>query len=167
MAVTQFGHLAYICEDLEASVKFYRDVLGLKQKFVIYYGDWLEHMRKGAAERGETLPAEQDAALEAKKDKVWIAYMEVGEGAFIELFDKGSATTHLVPDNRYFNYSHLSLATDDIFALEKTLRENGAVIDSPPAMGLEHTYQMWSHDPDGNRIEFMQYTPKSWQIVGR
>ena len=43
----------------------------------------------------------------------------------------------------------------------------GAPIDTPPKMGLEHTYQMWSHDPDGNKIEFMQYTPESWQLVGR
>ena len=32
---------------------------------------------------------------------------------------------------------------------------------------MDNTWQMWSHDPDGNKIEFMQYTEKSFQLVGR
>ena len=47
------------------------------------------------------------------------------------------------------------------------IRATGAPIDSEPAMGMEHTWQMWSHDPDGNKIEFMQYTDKSYQVVGK
>ena len=165
--ITQFGHLAFTCQDLEASVKFYRDVLGLKQKFTIYYGDWLDHMKKTAAAEGRELPAEMLESLEAKRGTAWIAYFEIGEGAFVELFDKGGATELFVPDGRYFNYQHMSLVTDDIFALEKQLIERGATIDSAPALGLETTWQMWSHDPDGNKIEFMQYTPTSWQLIGR
>ncbi|MBQ6215097.1 MAG: hypothetical protein IJJ67_06740 [Oscillospiraceae bacterium] len=35
------------------------------------------------------------------------------------------------------------------------------------AMGIENTWQMWMHDPDGNPFEVMEYTPQSYQITGR
>ncbi len=167
MSISQFGHLAYTCQDLDASVKFYRDVLGLRQKFVIYYGDWLDHMKRTAEAEGRALDPAFEANLEAKRDTAWIAYFEIGEDAFVELFDRGGAAEPCIPDGRHFNFQHMSLVTDDIHALEQSLREKGAPIDSAPALGLEHTWQMWSHDPDGNKIEFMEYTPESWQVAGR
>ena len=31
---------------------------------------------------------------------------------------------------------------------------------------LDHSWQMWTADPDGNKIEFMEYTSESWQLRG-
>ena len=42
----------------------------------------------------------------------------------------------------------------------------GINIDIEPKIGNSHTWQMWIHDPDGNRIEMMQYTDESFQITG-
>ena len=39
-------------------------------------------------------------------------------------------------------------------------------IDTPITKGPSETYQMWLHDPDGNKFEIMQFTDKSIQVVG-
>lgn len=167
MNITQFGHAAFTCKDLQESIHFYRDILGLTFKFTITYGDWVDDMKKESQESGKPLDEEFVKELESKRDTVWIAYFEIGEGAFVELFDAGSATEYAVPDGKHFNFNHMALMVEDIFATEKMLREAGVEIDTPAKLGMDQTYQMWSHDPDGNKIEFMQYTEKSWQLVGR
>ena len=167
MNITKFGHLAFYCKDLARSVRFYRDQLGLRQKFSITYGDMLDNMLENSKKTGKPVPAGDVEALSKKRDKDWIVYMEIGDGAFIELFDTDAQTANTISAEVPSCYAHVSLAVEDIFAAEAALRAAGAPIDTPPCMGLENTWQMWSHDPDGNTIEFMQYTPASWQLVGK
>ena len=85
----------------------------------------------------------------------------------MELFDRGSATIPCEPTGEHLNYSHVALLVEDIHAAHAELVEKGVPIDTPPKLGLEGTWQMWSHDPDGNKIEFMQYTETSWQLTGK
>lgn len=167
MNIKQIGHLAFICQDIERSIAFYRDMLGFKHKFTIYYGDLLDQQLAEAASAGVEPDAKMAAELTPIRDRMWIAYFEVGEGVFVELFDAGHATLPSIPDQKHFNYDHVALVVEDIFTAHEQLKQKGVPIDSAPTLGLEHTYQMWSHDPDGNRLEFMQYTDKSWQLVGR
>jgi len=162
MNVKEIGHLAFTCADLEASIEFYRDKLGFKNKFCISYADFLEHQKK----QPDADPAHL-AYLESVKDKIWIAYFEMGGGQFVELFDRGNADIPCVPTGKHLNYSHVALLVDDIHAAHAELIEKGVPIDTPPKLGLEGTWQMWSHDPDGNKIEFMQYTAASWQLTGK
>ena len=149
MKVKELGHLAFKCKDLERSEAFYRDVLGFKRKFSLKYSD------------------RADCAPPPEKDREWIVYMQISDRLFIELFDPENAKEYSLPDWDKFNYQHLALIVEDIFEAEKELKEKGAPIDSSPELGIDNTWQMWSHDPDGNKIEFMQYTDKSYQIVGR
>ena len=58
---------------------------------------------------------------------------------------------------------HLCLLTDDIDAIVEHLRENGAPIDRKPIVGLDHNWQAWTRDPDGNEIELMQLSEESPQ----
>lgn len=167
MNIIQLGHLAYTCKDLSVSIHFYRDQLGLKHKFTITYGDMLDHALAESKRSGTEVSEEMVQRLTPIRDREWIAYFEVGEGAFFELFDAGHATEYAVPDDNHFNFSHVAIVVNDIYEAEKALTAAGVPIDTPPRLGLEHTYQMWSHDPDENKIEFMQYTPESWQLVGR
>lgn len=160
MNIKEIGHLAFTCADLDASVAFYRDKLGFTTKFTISYGELLDSM-------GPSPDPETAARLGAIRDRIWISYMDVGNGQFVELFDKGSATIPCVPTGAHLNYNHLALLVDDIHAAHAELVEKGVPIDTPPKLGLEGTWQMWSHDPDGNKIEFMQYTAASWQLTGK
>ena len=44
--------------------------------------------------------------------------------------------------------------------------EAGIEIDIEPNKGQSETWQMWIHDPDGNKCEIMQYTDLSLQHQG-
>ena len=61
---------------------------------------------------------------------------------------------------------YLALMVDDIFEARKELIEAGIEIDIEPNKGQSETWQMWIHDPDGNKFEIMQYTDLSLQHQG-
>ena len=167
MRIKQFGHVAFRCKDLNESLAFYREKLGFKEKFYLTYSDYIEAMKRSAASAG--VPVNQQAIdrIFPKRDKIWIVYVELGNGSFIELFDKDEATKANPPKNENFNYRHLALEVEDIHALKAELESRGVMIDSGPTLGVEGTWQMWTHDPDGNQIEWMQYTERSMQLIGR
>ncbi len=147
MKVKELGHIAFTCRDVKESEKFYTEVLGFSRSFALTYGD----------SGDKRFPPERE----------WIVYMKVSDRLFLELFDAGAASKSGVPDWNTFNYQHLALIVDDIFEAERELKSRGAPVDTAPELGIDNTWQMWSHDPDGNKIEFMQYTDKSYQLVGR
>lgn len=149
MKIKELGHLAFKCQDLKKSEEFYSKVLGFERKFCLYYGN------------------RTDSDYSSSADKEWIVYMKVSDGLFLELFDAEGATELSVPQWDKFNYQHLALIVDDIHEACSELKKHGVPIDSEPELGIDNTWQMWSHDPDGNKIEFMQYTDKSYQLVGR
>lgn len=108
-----------------------------------------------------------EAMLSPIRDKIRISYFDIGNRQFFELFDASSATIPCVPGRDSLNYDHVSLVVDDIHAAHEELLSKGIPVDTPLQMGMEGTWQMWSHDPDGNKIEFMQYTDNAWQLIGR
>jgi len=42
----------------------------------------------------------------------------------------------------------------------------GVVPDTEISKGPSETYQFWVSDPDGNKFEVIQFTDKSYQVVG-
>ena len=65
---------------------------------------------------------------------------------------------------KQIGYLHLSLEVENIQAVREELMQKGITPDSEIKMQADHTYQLWVTDPDGNRIEFMEYTSESLQI---
>ncbi|MGR3273723.1 VOC family protein [Acaryochloris marina NIES-2412] len=120
--------------DLDRSIAFYRDRLGM-------------------SELGrETFP-------DAKFTAVFMGYGNRKTDAVIEL-------TYNWGNHSYEHgtrYGNLSLAVDDIYALETYLKENGVEILRPAGeipmvsteTGEKHTLAFIA-DPDGYRIELMQ-----------
>lgn len=92
-----------------------------------------------------------------------LAYLHVGGDRFIEIFPGGPE-----PDaQRKASFMHLCLLTDNLYGMVETLRAANIPIDREPKMGLDHNWQAWTHDPDGNAIELMQIMPESpqWKIA--
>ena len=156
MKVIEFGHLAFNVSDMERAEHFYCDVLGLEKAFPIRIP---ENM-------AELMP---ESPLVELAGKTFIQYIKLGNGSFLELFCPTSATDMESGGPNYDNlgYAHMSLVVDNLAVWEKHLKENGVTVDSEIQMGPDHTYTMWIKDPDGNRIELMQYTPESLQVVHR
>ena len=87
-------------------------------------------------------------------------YLEVTRGRYIEVFQADS----LEASDRH-PIRHLCLQVDDMDALRRNLVSGGAEVTGK-TLGADHSWQMWTTDPNGVRIEFHQYTPESCQLTG-
>lgn len=133
--ITGIAHLAIRISILDAALSFYQDGLGFEEAFRL-----------------------------DRDGEVWIVYLRVGSGQFVELFPDGeSAEDH----GKEVGYVHLCLAVDDIHATVQELSARGVVFDGEPRVGLDGSWQVWTADPDGNRIELMQVTSDSMQTRNR
>lgn len=97
--------------------------------------------------------------LNHNDSSLMLAYLHVSGDRFIEIFPHGPE-----PDpNRKSSFMHLCLLTDDLHGMVEQLRSQGIHIDIEPKVGLDHNWQAWIKDPDGNAIELMQLSEESPQ----
>jgi catechol 2,3-dioxygenase-like lactoylglutathione lyase family enzyme len=84
-------------------------------------------------------------------------YIKLGASTFIEVFqgkpsDEGSI-------------KHFAIEVDDIDTVINKLRSHGCEA-TDKKLGIDHSWQSWTQDPNGIRIEFHQYTADSLQLKG-
>jgi len=127
------GHVAIRARDIEASARFYRDVVGFREAFRMNTPDGT---------------------------RLGTIYLYVAPGQFIEIFPDGQGE---VPGRDQTGFNHLCVQVDDAAAALAELRARGAPIDTDLRTGYSKCVQFWTHDPDGNRIEFMELPPESLQ----
>ncbi len=97
--------------------------------------------------------------LNREDGTLMLIYLHIAGDRFIEVFPGGPA-----PDpQRKGSFMHLCLVVDDVKAMAEALREAGIAIDRGPSLGLDHNWQAWVRDPDGNAIEMMQLVEHSPQ----
>lgn len=127
------SHIAIRCSDILESVRFYTEVLGLKEAFRMY---------------GE------DGALGT-------VYVYIAPSEYLELFAGGmrEGTTA----NDVIGMCHICLETADVNAAYEQVRQKGGPLDSPVKVGKSKCLMFWTHDPDGNALEIMQLAPESLQ----
>lgn len=88
-----------------------------------------------------------------------LVYLHVADDRFMEIFPGGPA-----PDpHRQGSFGHLCLLTDNLHTTVEQLRQAGVVIEREPSRGLDHNWQAWIRDPDGNAVELMQLVEESPQ----
>lgn len=136
MTIVDLGHPALACADLDASLAFYAR-LGLPESFRILHDD----------------------------GSVMLCYLQIGHGdRFLELFPGGPTAADRA-DDAHQSFRHICLTVSDLLAMVAELRANGITIDVEPQRGLDHNLQAWIHDPDGNKIELMELSPRSPQVA--
>ena len=93
-----------------------------------------------------------------------LIYLHVAGDRFIEVFPNGPS-----PEERAAKQSfmHICLMVEGLEAYVEDLRAKGITIDIEPKMGLDFNMQAWIADPDGNKIELMEISPKSPQVAIR
>jgi lactoylglutathione lyase len=131
----RIGHIAIRAGDIETTVAWYRDVLGMKEAFR------MNNLAGG---------------------KLGSVHLFAAPGQFIEIFPGG--TEEFRPTDATIGYSHLCIEVDNAAKTLEELRSRGAPIDTELKTGYSKCIQFWTHDPDGNRIEFMELPPESLQI---
>ena len=127
------GHLAIRAIDIEKTAEFYREIIGLKEAFRMYNGE---------------------------DKKLSTIYMYIAPGQFIEIFPNGSGEQS--GDNDV-GIKHICIEVEDAAAFQEELRARGTPIDRELKTGFSKCLQFWIHDPDGNKIEFMELPPESLQ----
>lgn len=156
MKFNEVMHLSFYTDNMAAMRDFYENKLGLNAKIIMRYEAY-----KGKSDRGYW-----EKQAEINPTGIAYIFIELAPGQYLELFPKAEGQlAHEVPDTR-LGYSHFALMVDDIFKAKEELIRAGINIDIEPNKGQSETWQMWIHDPDGNKFEIMQYTDKSLQFKG-
>lgn len=149
-------HVALNTEHFDEMVEFYQK-LGGKIKAVTKFKVYLNRDdRSGLKEIAQKNP-----------EGIFSIYMEMADGQFIEFFLPNPAQSkNEAKWNSQFGISHYAFTVDDIFKAREELKDLGITPDTEPSKGPSETWQMWLSDPDGNKFEIMQYTDKSFQVIG-
>jgi catechol 2,3-dioxygenase-like lactoylglutathione lyase family enzyme len=134
---TRIIHVGYMVKSKAAEDKFYREVLGFRP---YWYGG--------------SQPGKVDwISLQAPDGHDWLEYMMVGEGSD-NAVDKADARSLGV-------MNHFSLGVPNMEAAVTTLYRDDRL--SPrhdgPQMGHDGKWQANFYDPDGTRVELMEFQP--------
>jgi lactoylglutathione lyase len=129
----RIGHIAIRAADIEASLAFYCGMLGMREAFRM-------HNAEG---------------------QLSTVYVCLAPGQFIEIFPGGITGYEI--DNNTIGYSHLCIEVENAAETLERLRAKGIPVDRELQTGVSKCRMFWTHDPDGNRIEFMELTPESLQ----
>ena len=165
MIIQATAHFGITCKNLEKSIAFYENILGMKEKTTLYYGDLIPE----DPEERKRISPERIRKLEAVRSGKWIVYMESMQGLrgyLIELFRELETHTENFPDKEKYCLSHIDIMVDDIQEFFQGLLEKGAeeYIDRKPDISICQSYSMLIHDPDGNQIEVREYEPVSSKL---
>jgi catechol 2,3-dioxygenase-like lactoylglutathione lyase family enzyme len=128
------GHACFVCKDIDASLDFYCNKLGMKLI--------------GIQNNDEGEP--------------WLYYVRIADGVYLELIPHGEGDNPNTGWNSR-GFQHLCLETDCLINDVEKLRARGVEIDQEPKTSSDLNWQAWIHDPDGNKVELMQIDPHSPQ----
>ena len=135
LGISQIAHWALKVPDLERSLKFYRDTLGFKEMMRINHDD----------------------------GQLMLVYLRITDTQYVELFPRGQGDQ--APDDVTTCVNHICLQVDNIAATAAARAALDIALFRSVKLGLDGNNQCWIHDPDGNRIEFMQMLPGNMQEV--
>lgn len=97
-----------------------------------------------------------------KDGKVFGFYIAAGNTTFIEVFEVEKS----VPVESNAQLHHFCLQTDSIKEQRQRLVDLGYAAREI-IMGADGSLQFWATDPNGQSIEFQEYTDKSCQFTGK
>ena len=150
MEVEWMNHTGFVVSDMERSLAFYRDLLGLIE------------------ERDQILEGEFISELVGYPDaRLHIVYLGSGDMRHsVELIQylNPPGTAVAMPERHQVGASHLGVIVDDLDAFYAELSNRGARFVSPPAIRPGAVYPMASkgcymQDPDGNWLELLERPP--------
>lgn len=139
---------------------FYCKGLGLNTVYTLTYDDLRKFLEQSGQADEKTL-----MGLRMMGDQPWIDYIETAPHQYIELFYISGQTLNEDRDLQdAYGYQHICLEVLDINAAWSAVTANGLKPDTPIRQGADGAYQFWLVDPDGNRLELMEYVPGAKQL---
>ena len=123
-------HAGFVVKDMEAENKFYREILGFR---VYWYGGFKD------------------------KDIDWYELQVPDGGDWIEYMLNIPANA----DHKELGVqNHFSLGVKDAGAAAAQLRKQGLKTFDGPEVGRDGKNSLDAYDPDGTRVEVMEFTPR-------
>ena len=134
-------HIGIVVTDMEKSLKFYRDLLGLKIKSLVdEEGEFLDNM----------------LAHENVKNRVAKLYAKNGN-ALVELINSKSYGNKKDRDFFTIGASHFAFTVDDLEKTYDYLIKNGVKFTAPPQQTPDGFAKVtFCEDPDGTPIELVE-----------
>ena len=144
--ISGIHHTSFTVNDIERSVTFYRDILGMK---VVW-----DSLQAGVQFKGPIA----DNLTNCPGTELHIVFLSINERLveLVEYTPKGKS----LEDNKASDTgsAHICFQTDDIQGLHKKLSENGVRLHCSP-QNLGGVWVMYFRDPDGIILEVMQGDP--------
>ena len=131
--IAGLSHAAVRTREIKDSVRYYTEVLGLREAFRMF---------------------REDGSLGT-------VYLYIAPGQYLELFSDGTREGLTGPD--VIGMCHLCLMTKDIRRSYDAVEAAGGPLDSEIKRGNSQCRMFWTHDPDGTQIEVMEMPPESLQ----
>ena len=139
-----FFHTGFVVKDLDTSVAFYRDVMGLEYEFT----------SERTGEFAEKVVGFENAHLK-------VAFLNMDNGHHLELVQ------YIVPPGSQAKFerndlgaSHLAFFVQDLDEYYAAMRNRGLRFLGPPAVLEENGKVLrkaaYAQDPDGNWLEFVE-----------
>jgi lactoylglutathione lyase len=143
---TRLGHVALRCKDYQKMLDFYVNKLGCEELF----------------------------HLDDDNGSLWLTYIRVSKGQFIELFPESYPGNN----NAHFrSHLHFCFEVDNFSEIIRKLEAKGVPVHKGPVRDYPHLEEPYEKhplgmcgslcafisDPEGNDIELMQFTDKSMQ----
>ena len=132
--VAGLSHAAIRTRDIQESIRYYTETLGLQEAFRMY----------------------------AEDGSLATVYLFLAPGQYLELFANGTRDRGPVGAETV-GFCHLCLMTRNIRQSYEAVREKGGPLDSDVRRGKSRCLMFWTHDPDGTQIEIMEMPPESFQ----
>ena len=124
MKINYVQHIAVTCKDIEASVAFYRDILGFEELRRVPYGD------------------------------VDLVYMKVSDDCEMELFSQKNGTPPNTAGPTDAGLRHIAFDVDDLYEWDAYLKEKGVRFEMDPLDMPELGKRgLLIYDPDGVIVE--------------
>lgn len=153
--------VAFQIHDEINMMNFYTRGLGLKKAYTLTYGDLATYMEKMGIGDAQTL-----GGLRMMAVMPCIDYIKVGPNQFIEFFyTTGQEKKEQGDRSKLYGFQHICLEVPDIHAAWDAVCANGIKPDTEIALGAEGAYQFWLTDPDGNKLELMEYAEGAMQLL--
>lgn len=135
--------------------------MGLKKVHTLTFGDLANYLEKIGMNDPQML-----GGLRMVANMPCIDYIEVAPHQYIEFFYVVGQEKKEARDlTNFYGYQHICLEVPDIHAAWDAVTANGIKPYTQIALGTEGSYQFWMEDPDGNKIELMEYAPGAKQLL--
>jgi catechol 2,3-dioxygenase-like lactoylglutathione lyase family enzyme len=138
-------HTGIVVSDMKASLRFYRDLLGME-----VWADFSDDSDYVQAVTG------------VEGADIWMIKMKAGDGSSIELLQYRSHPQEIPPPRRSCDVgvNHIAVEVEDIDALHKVLLKEGFEFNAPPTYSADRGAKVtYCRDPEGVIVELVQLTP--------